>query len=309
MIVVSVVVAAFNVAPYVEEALRSIREQTLRQIEILIVDDGSTDETLSILADHAREDERIIILKGTGSGPGAARNIAISEARGYWIAIVDADDIILPDRLERLVAVATRQQVDAAADNMLAFYPDNPDLDHAWISSTAWPDERSLTFTDLMFGGRGTPRRPELGYLKPLLRRDKLSTLGIAYQEALMIGEDFDLMARWTAAGLTYRYTPDISYKYRRRPSSLSYRMSAGQLAQMIDALDRLDKAAIGYHAESVADRRSAMEAELQYIRMVERLKSGKILSLLTILSNKDSRSKLNRSIHEGFYRRIKKLT
>ena len=303
--IVSIVVAAFNVEKYVDEALSSIRRQSLDAIEILIVDDGSTDATQAILARHASEDARVRLFVGEGRGPGAARNLAIQNARGIWISIVDADDVIAPDRLTRLVAEADRHAADAIADNMTAFYEAQTTTDHAWIDPDLWRTPRELTFADLMAGGLGTPPAPELGYLKPVLRRDGLALLGQPYRETLMIGEDFDLMARWTAAGLTYRYVPETTYRYRRHGSSLSYRLSSAQIERMIEALAVLAEEQTGPERAHVLARVAALEALGRYSRRVDRLKRGDLSALAPLLVDGDYRRRLLASAREGLGRRL----
>src|SRR5450830_1503575 len=104
--IVSVVMAAFNVENYLPQALKSVQQQSLQSLEIIVVDDGSTDQTKAILTDQAVQDRRIRVLSAHGAGPAGARNLAIANARGRWISIVDADDLIDPDRLERMVSIA-----------------------------------------------------------------------------------------------------------------------------------------------------------------------------------------------------------
>lgn len=303
--VVTVVMAAFNVAEYIDEALFSIRRQSLETIEILIVDDRSTDATRNHLVRHAREDSRIRVLDGAGRGPAAARNQAIAAARGRWIAIVDGDDVIAPDRLARMTAEAETRSVDAVADNLIAFYEGDPTRDHPWIDPDVWPTTRPLRFEDLMEGGLGEPPAPELGYLKPILRRDRLAALGSPYRETLLIGEDFDLMARWTAAGFSYRYMPEAGYRYRRRVSSLSYRLSAEQLDHMIGALNTLDTTAPGFDAAAVDRRRIALRQTQTYARRVDRLKRGDAAALAALLLDGDGRRRLAVSAREGLVRRL----
>lgn len=304
---VSVVMAAFNVENYVPRALNSVQRQSLQSLEIIVVDDGSTDRTKAILADHAVQDHRIRVLSGHRAGPASARNLAIANARGRWIAIVDADDLIDPDRLERMVSIAETRGVDAVADNLIAFYEAPGMKDHVWIDPSVWPSERRLTFADLMMGGLKGATQPEIGYLKPVIRRSKLKALAVPYRDELVIGEDLDLMARWTAAGLSYLYLPQAGYRYRRHASSLSYRLSPDQVQGMIDALDTLDVDAPCHDARSVAFRRSVLVAEKAYQTNLARLKSGELAALACLLINPEGCRRLTRSISEGAVRRLRK--
>jgi glycosyltransferase involved in cell wall biosynthesis len=96
---VSVLMPARNVEPYIDEAVRSVRAQTLRSWELIVIDDCSTDETAAIVRRHAAEDERIRLFEGPGKGLSAARNAGLPHVTGRWTALLDADDVACPDRL------------------------------------------------------------------------------------------------------------------------------------------------------------------------------------------------------------------
>lgn len=107
MLKVSVVVPVYNAAAYLEQCLDSLVSQTLREMEILCVDDGSTDETPSVLQRYARQDARIVVLTQPNRGMGAAYNAGMARARGAYIGFVESDDFAEPDMFETLYAAAT----------------------------------------------------------------------------------------------------------------------------------------------------------------------------------------------------------
>lgn len=94
---VTIIVPAYNVALYLDESLDCLINQTLKEIEIIIIDDGSTDETPSILQKYAEKDSRIQIYRQENAGAGAARENALGKAQGEYVAFLDADDIFEPD--------------------------------------------------------------------------------------------------------------------------------------------------------------------------------------------------------------------
>lgn len=102
---VTVVVPAYNAAATLDEAMQSIRLQTERNIEIIVVDDGSTDETPLIAQRHANEDRRIRLIQQVNGGVAAARNRGILEASSQLVAPIDADDIWHPMKLQRQLAL------------------------------------------------------------------------------------------------------------------------------------------------------------------------------------------------------------
>ena len=114
-IAASVVVAVYNAAPYISETLVSLRAQTLRNIEIICVDDGSTDGTSGILADFAARDPRIKVVSQKNSGGAVARNRGLDEARGRWLLVADADDFSRPDMLADMVAKGEADDADIVA--------------------------------------------------------------------------------------------------------------------------------------------------------------------------------------------------
>lgn len=102
---VSVVIPAYNAAATLSETVESLLAQTHTAWEAIIVDDGSRDETPAIAAEYARRDPRIRLVRQDNAGVGAARNRGIAEARGAFIAPLDADDIWLPQKLEKQLAL------------------------------------------------------------------------------------------------------------------------------------------------------------------------------------------------------------
>jgi CDP-glycerol glycerophosphotransferase len=111
---VSVIVPVYQVEAYVEACLRSIAGQTLRDLEIIVVDDGSTDGSLAVVERLAAQDARIAVLRQPNRGLGNARNAGLAAAGGELVAFVDSDDALLPDALRRLKASLDRTGSDFA---------------------------------------------------------------------------------------------------------------------------------------------------------------------------------------------------
>ena len=96
----SIIIPVYNVAPYLRECLDSVLAQTFTDWEAICVDDGSTDESGAILDEYAAKDSRVRVIHQKNAGVSAARNAALSVARGAWIGFVDGDDAIAPNWLE-----------------------------------------------------------------------------------------------------------------------------------------------------------------------------------------------------------------
>lgn len=112
MVKVSVIVPVYNAGEYLEQCMSSIRGQTLENIQIICVDDGSTDDSLEILTRHAKEDDRIEILSQKNQYAGVARNHGMKHANGKYLSFLDADDYFESDMLEKMYQQAEANQVD-----------------------------------------------------------------------------------------------------------------------------------------------------------------------------------------------------
>ncbi len=105
-VLISVIVPAYNIAPYLEKSIASIQEQSYKMLEIIIVDDGSKDETLDVARKIAEQDSRVRVIHKENGGVTSARLCGIAEAKGEWIGFVDGDDYIEPRMYERLLGNA-----------------------------------------------------------------------------------------------------------------------------------------------------------------------------------------------------------
>ncbi len=121
---VSVIIPVYNVEKYLEECLESVTKQTLQQIEIIFVNDGSTDSSLEIIERFARQDPRITILTQENFGLSVTRNNGLSLAKGKYIYFLDSDDSIKPDALETLVQKMEEDRLDILYFNTECFTED-----------------------------------------------------------------------------------------------------------------------------------------------------------------------------------------
>lgn len=124
---ISILVAVYNTAPYLPQCLDSLCGQTLRDIQIICIDDCSTDQSPQILADYAQRDARITLLRTPhNSGQAAARNLGLQMATGEFTTFVDSDDWLAPDALEQaLGALAQNPANDCAVMRLIKYYPDD----------------------------------------------------------------------------------------------------------------------------------------------------------------------------------------
>ena len=111
---ISVIIPAYNIAPYLERGVVSVLNQTYRNLEVILVDDGSTDKSGQICDRLAEKDDRVIVIHKKNGGLADARNVGMEAAKGSFIGFVDGDDWIDTDMYERMLGAALAQQADMA---------------------------------------------------------------------------------------------------------------------------------------------------------------------------------------------------
>ena len=191
----------------------SALSQTKTNIEVVIVDDYSTDNTRELAHDIARADDRVrVLVNEQNVGPGESRNRAIEEARGDWVAVLDADDAWLPERLERLSPFLA--EADVVTDDI--------------VIEEAGKRTRTLLASNGVRASGPFPLRPAdlarygLGLLKPLVRRAFVQEHGVRYDGSLPVGSDFCFFVDLALAGARWTQIPDAYYLYRRRAGSVT---------------------------------------------------------------------------------------
>ncbi len=196
---VTVVIPAYNSAGTLARAVRSVLDQTLRAIEVLVVDDGSTDGTLAVARELAGADPRIqVVALPRNGGKASAMNHAATLARGAWIALLDADDRFLPTRLATLVEAGERHGVQLVADNQL--HSDDATGAVHRQAFDAPGAGRAIGLADFIaYSDPGAPF--SFGILKPMVRADFVRRTGLAYYPEAKLAEDFYYMMEFFVAG------------------------------------------------------------------------------------------------------------
>lgn len=230
---VSVIIPVYNVRPYLAECLDSVLGQDLVEVEVICVDDGSTDGSQEVLARYAADDPRICVIRGTHRGPGAARNLGLARAQGEYLAFVDSDD-----RVERDIWTASLACARSNDADLVLF-----DIDRFGNARV----EREP------FGREPSPFRSPCYPVNRLVRRDLWGET--RFPEDVLLGEDMlphiqvSLMAKKVARlGRTL-------YHYRQRPGS------SMDAARERHAADHLTNAAAVFDWLVVSGRREATAA------------------------------------------------
>ena len=220
---VDVIIACWNRADTILGAIRSALDQP-EVHQVIVVDDGSTDGSAELAETLGGDDARLVVLRQAhNQGPSAARNRALDAATAEWVAVLDADDFLLPGRFGAVLTHA--DDADFLADDLLqvpASHP-SPDLATPLLGVTAdwWPYVDLARFVRGNIPRSGQKRR-EMGFLKPLMRRSFIEAHGLRYHSGLRLGEDFIFYARALAAGARFRLLPAAGYVAVMREDSLS---------------------------------------------------------------------------------------
>ena len=186
---VTVLIPSFNAAATLTSAVESVLDQTLRDVEVLVIDDASSDATAAVVGALAARDSRVRGLRNVeNQGKSISMNRGIDAALGKWIAVLDADDRFVPDRLEHLLALGEAEGVDMVADNQFFI-----DVLADEVVGTAWPVGEAARRLDLeTFLARSSAYAPfSFGMLKPIFRTDFLRRTGLRYEPDARNGQDF----------------------------------------------------------------------------------------------------------------------
>jgi succinoglycan biosynthesis protein ExoO len=271
---VSIIIAAYNAEDTVARAVRTALKQDGVKVEVIVVDDASVDDTPDSVS--RIDDERVHLVRlAENGGPGAARNAGLKAATGRYVAVLDSDDTMHPDRMARLVARADREQADIVVDN-IEIAGDAAPRGTLMFPPDALAKLGKLDLAAFIAGNRMFDRGYSLGYMKPMLRRDFVETHGLRYDTSLRIGEDYILIASALAAGALCVVEPQPGYVYHIREGSISRVLEQ----RHVEAMLRADEAFTASHhlddraREAQARRTRSLQEAASFLRLVDDIKA-----------------------------------
>ncbi len=226
---VSVIVPAKNAAPYLGACLDSIRSQSLAELECVVVDDGSSDDTARIAQRVADVDTRVSLISHVESrGPSAARNTGITNSSAPFVTFLDADDFLYPESIQLRVEALENADPEVVAASYCDWQPTPEDQGQE-------PPERAPANRSNL----GFVHGPECPFIvtAPVVRRRALERVG-GFNESLRTAEDFDLWVRILRNGHTFTYVPIIGVAYRQNSTSLMFSESAGHAEASMSVMD-----------------------------------------------------------------------
>jgi glycosyltransferase involved in cell wall biosynthesis len=229
--VISVIIPAYNAGRFIADTLDSVLRQTFKDFEIVIVDDGSTDNTVELIKTWMEKDPRIRLIQQKNAGGPAARNTAIANSRGRFIAPLDADDLWFPRKLEKQHAVLSVAGPEIGLVYAWTLYLDEQGKPTGGYADHLEEGDMFLKMICFNYVANGST---------PLFRRECIETCG-NYRNEFPGIEDQDLFIR-IAARYQFRVVPEFLVGYRQVGGSLSRNipvMVSGHTRLMKDVSER----------------------------------------------------------------------
>ncbi|MFC6489125.1 glycosyltransferase family 2 protein [Nitratireductor sp. GCM10026969] len=271
---VSVVIAAYNAEDTLPDAIRSALNQRDITVEVVVVNDASDDRTAEIARGFPETAVRFVDL-AENRGPGGARNAGLAEARGHWIAVLDADDAMQPDRLTRMIARARREGAQVVVDNLFIAQSSAETRHRMMFVPRELEKLERLTLASFIHSNRIFEATYNFGYMKPIFERAFVEAHGLRYDEELRIGEDYLFLAAALAKGAHCVIEPQPGYIYALRSGSISRVLEKRHVEAMLAAdagferAHELDAAS----RRALQERRRSLRQAVSFLSVVQHLK------------------------------------
>jgi teichuronic acid biosynthesis glycosyltransferase TuaG len=213
---VSVIMPAYNAGRYIAESIRSVLEQTYANWELVVVDDGSTDDTAALVRDFAAADERIRYFHQPNGRLGKARNTGLRFAAGELVAFLDSDDLWMPEKLALQVEALNAHDADVVYSDGFIFSDDDVADDTTTFPILPGRQDGERLFDQLLLGNR-------IAVLSVMLRRTALERAGLFEEETSFHGaEDYDLWLRLAKGGAVFYGMTERLVRYRRHSAAMT---------------------------------------------------------------------------------------
>ncbi|MEU1972519.1 glycosyltransferase family 2 protein [Microbacterium sp. NPDC019599] len=225
----SVVIPTHNVGPWIGETLTSVLDQDLPSMEVIVVDDASTDDTTAVVERFAEADARVRLFRASERGGGSARNRGVAEASGRYLVFCDGDDLIPPGAYAAFVRSLDESGSDIVFGDFLKFSP-----------TDTWRPTASMSAYGRPASGVSLVDEPTLILARPCwnkaFRRDFWQANGIEYPDVPR-SNDIVPMVKAYANARSIDIIPDVVYLYRERPGGTSMTAKADSVDSMVSYL------------------------------------------------------------------------
>lgn len=257
---VSVIVPVYNAQEYLGECIRSVCRQTYSNLELILVDDGSTDGSSTIYRRMAVQDERIHIVFQKNKGAAAARNVGIRKARGEYILFVDSDDTIEPNMIEVLYEAIVEKNADISCCGLLHVYEDH---------QRKFPPKPVLLETDGL-GAVGEVLKNHIATAGPVCKLfHRNCVTETMFPEDLRIGEGALAVAETFLKVRRVVFVTQPLYRYHHREDSLMSAAFSKRDMDLIEAYQRISRLIQGKDLEKEAMFRQIWSHFYVYDKMI----------------------------------------
>lgn len=287
---VSIVVPAYDAEDSIVSAIESVLAQTYTSIEVVVVDDCSTDSTAALVEELSERDTRVRPIRQIqNSGVGATCNVGLGEARGEWVAIVDSDDWIVPGRVQMMIDAAERSGATMIFDNLLVIPEGKPVAHGQGFVAAASELFGPLALETFASSISSASSLPNLGYLRPMFAAHIVADRSVRFDEHLKVGEDSLFYCELFANGGSGFLLPDVGYHYYRRGGSLSSEFGADRIAAMRDAyaglVDRSGRALTPAEVSAIGSVVDDLDRRLEANRVLGELSASNLRAVATGLA------------------------
>lgn len=310
MPLLSVIMPAYNAAHYIGDAIECVIGQTFADWELLVINDGSVDDTSLIANEFALKDDRITVVDTPNRGVSAARNLGLKTAHGRYIMFVDSDDVVDSDFFEVMVA-------QMVADSNLDFVCSGFIYETVENSSVVCRPRRPVPFRV----GDTVDRRvalelPEFlsSVCNKIFKKEFLESNKLAFNESLLFGEDADFVCRALKCGPQFCFLAYSGYRYRmQRSGSLSDKSEVDMAVRMKESIVMLSQnlRSIGADDDIVA----SVPYDNIYFRckyLIGKIYAGggrgRFKRLTKLLAHKELRGMISRANPEAYIDKILKF-
>jgi glycosyltransferase involved in cell wall biosynthesis len=249
---VSINLCCYNSEKYLRETLDSIMNQTYKDWELVIINDGSTDSTESIINEYIKQGYPIIYYYQENHGLGYSRNKAIEFSRGEYIAFIDHDDVWLQGKLEKQVAILkNKPSIDFLYTNYFTIKNNRKDLYLKDKQPEGFVFEQFILFYPV-------------GILTVMVRKSILDTLGLFFDENLRYAEDYDLFIRLLMKSQAAYIDEALAiYRIHNNMSTIvSYHTLPGEMEYIIEKLIKINPCLIDKHLNLLNTRLDLLKAQ-----------------------------------------------
>jgi succinoglycan biosynthesis protein ExoO len=290
---VSIIMPVYNAAGFLTRAVQSAQAQTYKNIEILLIDDCSTDTTVEVAQSLAKTDPRIrVFQQPKNGGPSAARNRGLKEAKGEWITLLDDDDAYHPTRIETLLTHASQQNANIVFDN-LDMYDATTSTTHGVALPVSQRPSGAINLATYLTACSPFHKGVKFANLKAFFKKAITTQHGITYSEAYRYGEDLNFYLELFLTGAPAYYTQEAMYIYtmqvsksgQKSPFTRTIQDSSQLINATQDTLNRwrpkLSQTQIGF----VQHRIDQLMQFQTYTQFKQSLKQRKMIQALVLIA------------------------